>query len=494
MMNKAVIYARLSREDEDKIDGSKESKSIENQIKILSDYAKDKSFKIVKVYYDDGYSGATMERPQFQLLLKDMRKKKFNILLMKDLSRLGRSMHRVGEYIEQIFPANGIRVIALSDNYDSSFYGGEESIVLRAFLNEYYLKDFRMKCKKARTHYAKTTHISYYPKYGYNFDENGKEYIDEYSSNIVKKIFNLIVHENKTLPQIAKILNAEGVMTRSEYQTKILGRKKLHKQAAKSWRPAMVYEIAKDIEYCGHALNWARHKKEEQILLKNMHLAIIDEEMYYEAQKKLLGRSRLKIKLDHLGPMIIDRNSGKHLYYARGTTEFNGSYFLKLNGRQVYSFHAHIFEDIVFHDVMNIVKCCQFSEDRFYQMMKKKLFEGEEFRSAQLNASLEKYNKEYSQILESYFNGRISEMEFNEKSKEMLFRIKNVETRSANLKENEVKLKLFEIRFKKFINDIQILPKERKEVIRMVCSKIYVNSVENRNNFDITIVYRFNDF
>ena len=72
MNNETIIYARLSREDEDKLDGKIESRSIENQIKLLTKYANEHGFKIVKVLYDDGYSGGTMDRPAFNELLKEV--------------------------------------------------------------------------------------------------------------------------------------------------------------------------------------------------------------------------------------------------------------------------------------------------------------------------------------------------------------------------------------------------------------------------------------
>ena len=195
MKNKVAIYVRLSREDEDKVDKKTESRSIENQIKVLKDFAKEQDFTIYHIYSDDGYSGDNFNRPAFTKLICDMKLKKFNVLLLKDLSRLGRSLHKVGDFIENIFPSNGIRVISLGDKYDSEFYKDDTSIVLRSFLNDYYLKEFRKKCKKSRAHYARTKHLNYYPKYGYNFNENGEEVIDEYSADIVRKIYFYLAEE-----------------------------------------------------------------------------------------------------------------------------------------------------------------------------------------------------------------------------------------------------------------------------------------------------------
>ena len=109
MKNRAVIYARLSREDEDKLDGNKESRSVENQIKFLTQYAFENGFELVDIYADDGYTGGNLDRPDMQRLLADIKTHRFNIVLVKDISRFGRSLHRVGSLIEKIFPENNIR-------------------------------------------------------------------------------------------------------------------------------------------------------------------------------------------------------------------------------------------------------------------------------------------------------------------------------------------------------------------------------------------------
>ena len=137
-----VIYARLSREEDSEL--NKKSLSIENQIQGLLDYAKEHKIKILKVYSDDGFTGGNLNRPGLIELLNDMYKHKFNILLIKDISRLGRVMHQVGHLLEDVFPNNSIQVISVNDDYNSKTYHGE-SIVIKNFLNDYYLKDFKRK-------------------------------------------------------------------------------------------------------------------------------------------------------------------------------------------------------------------------------------------------------------------------------------------------------------------------------------------------------------
>ena len=87
--------------------------------------------------------GGTFDRPAFNEMIKDMKRKKFDIILIKDFSRLGRVMHKVGDFVENIFPSYNIRLISVSDNYDSLTSVDDDSVVLRYFINEFYLKDFK---------------------------------------------------------------------------------------------------------------------------------------------------------------------------------------------------------------------------------------------------------------------------------------------------------------------------------------------------------------
>ena len=121
MSNKQVIYnvgvyLRLSKDDGDDI----ESESVTNQRKIINDYIKkNKNMILYDEYVDDGYTGTNFNRPEFQRLLKDIENKKINIVITKNLSRLGRNYIETGNYIEKYFPDHRVRYIALLDNIDN---------------------------------------------------------------------------------------------------------------------------------------------------------------------------------------------------------------------------------------------------------------------------------------------------------------------------------------------------------------------------------------
>ena len=111
---------------------------------------------------------------------------------------------------------------------------------------------------------------------------------------------------------IAKELNRQGVLSRSHYQTQVLGLKALNKNTTSEWNAEKVWEILKDYEYCGHSVNLL---KSDRILVKNTHLAIIDEYTFKTVQEKIYSRSKLKVRLNHLGQIIIDKNTGRNLLY-----------------------------------------------------------------------------------------------------------------------------------------------------------------------------------
>lgn len=114
--SRAVLYMRLSHDD----NSQSESESIQNQRKLLRDYAQRNGFSVVREYIDDGWSGTRFDRPQFLAMLRDMRDDRFDVILVKDLSRLGRDYIQTGSYLELIFPEHGVRLISVSDGIDTA--------------------------------------------------------------------------------------------------------------------------------------------------------------------------------------------------------------------------------------------------------------------------------------------------------------------------------------------------------------------------------------
>lgn len=122
MTYKVAAYLRLSKEE---YSNEKESNSIANQKLIIDNYLKEhREYKLVDYYIDDGYSGTNFDRPEFQRMLEDIKNKKIDVILIKDLSRLGRNYIETGNFVEVVFPTMGVSVISVDENYeiDSSDY------------------------------------------------------------------------------------------------------------------------------------------------------------------------------------------------------------------------------------------------------------------------------------------------------------------------------------------------------------------------------------
>ncbi len=148
----AALYCRLSRDEE----SSQESNSITNQRRMLEEYAEKNGYHVAGEYVDDGYSGTNYDRPGFKSMMEDAKDGKFNMILTKDLSRLGREYIATGQYIEQIFPRMGIRYIAINDSYDSLLDDSSADIMpIKNFFNELHAKDTSKKCRAGRKAIAK---------------------------------------------------------------------------------------------------------------------------------------------------------------------------------------------------------------------------------------------------------------------------------------------------------------------------------------------------
>ena len=140
-------YLRLSREDGDKM----ESDSIRNQRDLIQDYLKKHpEVKFIKEYVDDGYSGTTFDRPAFLEMIEDVKEKKINCILVKDLSRFGRNYIETGRYLEQMFPSMGVRFISITDQYDNAKDERDSDHIIIPFknlLNEVYCRDISIKVR-----------------------------------------------------------------------------------------------------------------------------------------------------------------------------------------------------------------------------------------------------------------------------------------------------------------------------------------------------------
>ena len=305
---KAAVYVRLSKEDGDVADARKaESNSISNQKSLILNYLKDKKdIKVVSIREDDGYSGATFNRPAFQLMMEDVKDGKVDCIVVKDLSRFGREYIDAGRYIERIFPAMGVRFIAINDNYDSaSFHDQANEIVIpfKNLINDAYCRDISIKIRShLEVKRQNGDFVSNFCVYGYQKAENDHNRLvpDEYAGLVVQDIFAWI-KSGMSLDSISRKLNEQGIKSPMEYKRSRGERYRsaFKKNECAAWSPLAVRRIATNPIYTGTLIQGKRttpnHKIKVEIwkdpekwaVVKNNHEALVSERDFQIVQRLL---------------------------------------------------------------------------------------------------------------------------------------------------------------------------------------------------------------
>ena len=301
-----ALYLRLSRADGDMgEDGKDESNSIENQRLILTDYISrnDELEGDVIEFVDDGYTGTNFKRPSYMKMLEEAKKGNIDVLLVKDLSRIGRNYIDVGDYLEQIFPMLGVRVIAVNSYYDSGEHQGSVAgldVAITNIVNNMYSLDLSKKIKSS--FHAKwkngisTTGVM---PYGYRWNPETKEkwIVDDEAADVIRRIFDRAA-SGWDLHMIADELNAMKIDTPNKYHRR-KGTKNYYRKVSDKedlWNIEQLRVIVRRVEYAGHVAN---HKREsvhmgiktkhipdrEWYVIENHHTPIISQEIFDKAQQ-----------------------------------------------------------------------------------------------------------------------------------------------------------------------------------------------------------------
>lgn len=311
MIYKVGIYIRLSREDDNK---NIESESVTSQRDLLLLYVKDHNHYFVDEYVDDGYSGTNFDRPGFRRLIEDIESGKINMVITKDLSRLGRDHILTGYYIEQYFPLNEIRYVAINDAYDSiSDSVSNDFAPFKSVFNDMYACDISKKVRSSLTIRKKQGKFTgWKAPYGYKKDpcDKHKLIVDEEASMIVKRIFSMAL-DGKSSKQIADILSKDKVSIPSVYANLNRGRKSF---AYGLWCSRTISEMLTNLTYIGNVTQGKRKKigykikKEKRlpienwIIVENTHPAIIDKEIFNIVQNMI---SKNKNRRNNLNDYLL---------------------------------------------------------------------------------------------------------------------------------------------------------------------------------------------
>lgn len=306
---RAALYYRLSKDD----DLQGESASISNQRELLTSVCKANGWDIVEVYQDDGYTGLNMERPGLQKLLADVEQGLFNLVITKDLSRLGRNYLQTGHLIEDFFPRHDVRYIALNDNIDTMM-DNNEIAPFKNILNEMYSRDISKKVHSSYMVSARRgTFTGCVAPLGYRKDpdQHGHLLIDEETAPIVRYIFELAMQghgpnfirrrlEEKKVPCPAWWNRERGL--RNTRKTK--WEKADPENGMYMWDFTVIKDLLMNPVYIGCMASQKRHyrfkigtigekKPDEWLIVKDTHEPIIDRTTFDIVQEKLRGRQRV---------------------------------------------------------------------------------------------------------------------------------------------------------------------------------------------------------
>ena len=302
-LKKTALYCRLSQDDG--LEG--DSNSIQNQKNILQKFAEDHHFPNPCFYVDDGFSGGNFQRPAFQQMISDIENGEIGIIVTKDLSRLGRNQLHTGLYIEERFPMFGVRYIAINDNVDTDSSESNDLMPFKNLFNEWFIRDTSRKIRavlKAKA--ERGERLGTRAPYGYIKDpETKKLAVDDEAAAIVRRIFAMCASGNGP-SQIARILKKEQVLTPTMYAYTRYGMNHTCLDTAHpyNWSDSAIANLLENEIYLGNTVNMkystksykdkrrVEHSREECLVFKDTHPALITQEVWDIVQRVRKNRRR----------------------------------------------------------------------------------------------------------------------------------------------------------------------------------------------------------
>lgn len=298
----AALYIRLSKEDEN--EGP--SASVTNQKSLLDEFAKQNRLSVYNTYIDDGWSGTSFDRPNFQRMLADIEAKKVNMVITKDLSRLGRDYILTGHYMELYFPEHRVRYISLLDGIDTGIESSANDITpFRAIMNDMYAKDISKKIKSVKhDKQRKGEFIGGKPVFGYRMHptEKNKIIIDEKAAPTVRRIFQLAL-QGVSCRQIAAQLNNENIPSPAVYAGLTVNCRGVY---SGKWSGERIADMLKNETYIGNMVQGrtrrvsykskksVRQQPADWQIVANTHEPIIDSQAFAAVNRLLAARKHTR--------------------------------------------------------------------------------------------------------------------------------------------------------------------------------------------------------
>lgn len=529
-----VVYCRLSQDDG--LDG--DSNSIINQKKILLDVVARENLPNPILFVDDGFSGTNFDRPAISEALRLVENRQVSNFIVKDLSRLGRSYIKVGQLTEITFPSFDVRFIALNDGVDSDKPNETNSIFLpiKSLMDEMYAADTSKKIRAVVQAKARTgERVTVNPPYGYLKDPNNPKnwIIDPVASEVVKRIFKE-AKSGKSLSEIAKGLANDKIFKPDRHRIEI-GLKPISASSNVEslpyyWTRETLSAILGREEYLGHTVNLRTrtksykdkrkvdNPKEDWLIFKNTHEAIIDQETFDIVRKMRnhkRSNQRYKNRAGHenlfAGLVFCGTCGRKHYFCPQEKNGLNhdhykcSGYRKPINGcknphyiqksalieivsdKLRQTIQKIYFDKEVFLKKLEQQSQAQFSKDSKRQQLQ---LQKDEHRSKEIDTIIQK-------LYEDNLLGKISDERFvklsqsyEEEQKQLQTSISDLTEKLAKQQEDSLNISKFMARISKYTK----LPELTVEIVNELIDKIVIQKptgTKRNRIIKIDIYYNF---
>lgn len=529
-----VVYCRLSQDDG--LDG--DSNSITNQKKILLDVVTRENLPNPILFVDDGFSGTNFDRPAISEALRLVENRQVSNFIVKDLSRLGRSYIKVGQLTEITFPSFDVRFIALNDGVDSNKPNETNSIFLpiKSLMDEMYAADTSKKIRAVVQSKARAgERVTVNPPYGYLKDSSDSKnwIIDPVASEVVKRIFKE-AKSGKSLSEISKGLENDKIFKPDRHRIEI-GLKPISASPNVEtlpyfWTRETLSAILDREEYLGHTVNLRTRKKsykdkrkvdnpkEDWLIFKNTHEAIIDQETFDIVQKMRSHKrsnQRYKNRAGHenlfAGLVFCGTCGRKHYFCPQEKNGLNHDHY-KCSGyrkpidgcENPHYIQKSALIEIVSDKLRQTIHECQLDQEAFLKKLEQQnraQFSKDNKRQQLQLQKDEHRSKEIDSIIQKLYEdnllGKISDERFvklsqtyEEEQHQLQTSISDLTKKLAQQQEDSLNISKFMTRISKYTE----LPELTVEIANELIDKIVIHkptSTKRNRIIQIDIYYNF---
>mgnify|MGYP004568454945 CR=1 FL=1 len=496
-----AIYIRLSKEDADR--GYDESESIKNQRELLTKYVEELGgeYELIDIYIDQGYTGTNFNRPDFQRMIRDIEANKVNMVITKDLSRLGRDYIETGEYIEKWFPENNVRYVSVTDGIDTfeTTNGNNDIAPFKSILNDMYSKDLSKKIRTALNTMQKAGKwVGGRTALGYMRDPNDKNHliICNQEAEIVKVIFNM-AYSGKNIGEIKKWLIANDIPTASQ----------IRYNKPTFWENKTVKQILTNKVYIGTTIQNKRNRisyknrklkinpAEKWITVENTHESIIDKKIFDAVQKMVIVQNynRNEKKNMFLLDGLLFCYECKHKIGVRGKK--NGNYYMVCNNYRrnsklrfctSHGFSYNKLEETVINYIKELFS--KIDNEKIELNIKKDMTKYDYGKILQkLENEIKLINNNIDQMYVDKLNNKINEEMYERLLKKFRNEIKPKEKEYIEIKKQKEELKQDNTeKIKSVVQDLVSLNEPTPEIM-----KVLINRIEIHQDKQIDIMFNF---